>query len=225
MKYGIYHVKITSDDEYFNMVFAFSKDDHYTHYSLNFVLLYNKEYGGDIKIEFVTNQALIYNDLIDSSDIFYTWYNILWKLKREFPNNKIIKKLASSAWGEIQNKKNIWKTEEAIIDEKLDIGFGYDNNYHIEEIRVKPEGDIYRLLNLKTNIYEFQLRLKAFLTDFGRIKIAKIALGNIDNVVRIQTDSITFDKPIVLSINNFVIDEKKCGKHEIKNRKIMTKIE
>ena len=224
-KYGIYNVKITSDDEYFNMLFAFSKDNHYTHYSLNFVLQYNKEYGGEIQMEFLSNQALIYDDLIDSSDIFYTWYNVLWKLKKEFPSNKIIKKLASSCWGEIQNKKNIWKTEDDIIYEKLDIGFGYDNNFHIEEIRTKPSGDEYRLVNLKTNIYEFQFRLKAFLTDFGRVKIAKIALQNIDNVVRIQTDSITFDKPIKLNINNFAIDEKKCGKFEILNRKIMNKIE
>jgi hypothetical protein len=207
------------------MVFAFSKDDHYTHYSLNFVLLYNKEYGGDIKIEFVSNQALIYDDLIDSSDIFYNWYNVLWKLKKEFPTNKIIKKLASSAWGELQNKKTIWKTEDDIIYEKLDISFDYDSEYHIEEIRVKPEGDIYRLINLKKDIYEYQFRLKAFLTDFGRVKIAKIALQNIDNVVRIQTDSITFDKPIILTINNFAIDEKKTGKFEIKNRKIMVPIE
>jgi len=224
-KYGIYNVKITSDDEYFNMVFAFSKDDHYTHYSLNFVLMYNKEYVGDIKMEILSNQALIYDDLIDSSDIFYSWYNTLWKLKKELPNNKIIKKLGSSCWGELQNKKNIWKTEEQIIDEKLDIGFGFDNNYHIEEIRAKPSGDEYRLVNLKNNIYEYQFRLKAFLTDFGRVKIAKIALGNIDNVVRIQTDSITFDQPIKLTINNFAIDEKKCGKHEIVNRKIMHNIE
>ena len=100
-----------------------------------------------------------------------------------------------------------------------------DDDYHIEEIRVKSTGDEYRLVNLKTNIYEYQFRLKAFLTDFGRVKIAKIALQNIDNVVRIQTDSITFDQPIILTINNFAIDEKKCGKHKIKNRKIMNKIE
>ncbi len=51
-----------------------------------------------------------------------------------------------------------------------------------------------------------------------------IAYQNIDNVVRIQTDSITFDKPIVLTINNFAIDTKKCGEFHIKNRKIMTPI-
>ena len=207
------------------MVFAFSKDNHYTHYSLNFVLLYNKEYGGNIEMEILSNQALIYDDLIDSSDIFYSWYNVLWKLKKEFPSNKIIKKLASSAWGEISNKKNIWKTEDDIISEKLDIGFGYDTDYHIQEIRAKPTGDEYRLINLKTNIYEYQFRLKSFLTDFGRVKIAKIALQNIDNVVRIQTDSITFDQPIVLTINNFAIDDKKTWKFEIKNRKIMVAVE
>ena len=51
-----------------------------------------------------------------------------------------------------------------------------------------------------------------------------IVLQNIDKVVRIQTDSITFYKPIVLTINNFAIDEKKTGKFEIKNRNIMTPI-
>ena len=81
------------------------------------------------------------------------------------------------------------------------------------------------MVNLKSNIYEYQFRLKSFFTDFGRVKIALIALQNIDHVVRIQTDSITFDQPIVLIINNFAIDTNKCGKHEIKNRKIMNKIE
>ncbi len=56
-------------------------------------------------MEFLSDQALIYDDLIDSSDVFYSWYNVLWKLKREFPSNKIIKKLASSCWGELQNRK------------------------------------------------------------------------------------------------------------------------
>ena len=60
-----------------------------------------------------------------------------------------------------KSKKGL-NTEEEIIDEKLDIGFEYDNDYHFEEIRTKPSGDIYRLINLKKDIYEFQFRLKAF---------------------------------------------------------------
>jgi hypothetical protein len=48
-------------------------------------------------------------------------------LKKNFHLIRLFKKLASSAWGEIQNKKSIWKTEDDIIHEKLDIGFGFEN--------------------------------------------------------------------------------------------------
>ena len=105
------------------MIFAFSKDNHYSHYSVNFVLYYNKYSGGTIEIEYMSNQALMYNDLIDGYDVFCTLYTILWRLKKELPNNKLIKKFGSFAWGELQSKINIWKTEEEIIDERLDISF------------------------------------------------------------------------------------------------------
>jgi len=39
--YGIYNVMVESNDRNFNKVFAFSKDNHYTHFSLNFVKYYN----------------------------------------------------------------------------------------------------------------------------------------------------------------------------------------
>jgi hypothetical protein len=45
--------------------------------------------------------------------------------------------------------KNIWNTEEEIIGQGLNIGFGYVSNYLNEEIRTIPERDIYRLVNLK----------------------------------------------------------------------------
>jgi hypothetical protein len=92
---------------------------------------------------------------------------------KQFPNNKIIKKLFSSAWGEISKKKNIWKTEDDIINEKLDIGFGFENNYHIQETRATSTGDEYRLINLKTNIYEYQFRLKVFKQILAESKLQK----------------------------------------------------
>lgn len=225
-KYGIYNIKITSTDVNFNKLFSFSKDNHYTHISLNFTLEYISQTSTqNIKMEFLSNKALLYDDLISGSDIFYVWHSVLCKLKKEFPNNKLVKKLGSSCWGELQNLKNIWKTEEEIINEELDVGFGYENEYHIEEIRNKSDGDIYRLIHLQGNLYEYQFRLKAFLTDFGRVKIAKIAMDNIENVVRIQTDSITFDTNPMLSIYNFQIDDKKTGRFEVLNRKVMRRIE
>ena len=41
-KFGIQNIKIILDDENFNKVFSLSKDNHYAHYSLNFVLNYNE---------------------------------------------------------------------------------------------------------------------------------------------------------------------------------------
>ena len=102
----------------------------------------------------------------------------------------------------------------------MDISFDYDSEYHIEEIRVKSTGDEYRLVNLKTNIYEYQFRLKSFLTDFGRVKIALIALQNIDNVVRIQTDSITFDSPIVLTLITLLLILRKLVNTKLKTERL-----
>ncbi len=51
-------------------------------------------------------------------------------LKKNFQT--IFKKLASSAWGETQNKKNIWNTDDDIINEKLDNSFRFENDYLIK---------------------------------------------------------------------------------------------
>lgn len=90
---------------------------------------------------------------------------------------------------------------------------------------MKVDTDIYHLVPLKTNLYEFQLRLKAFITDFGRVKIAKIALANINDVVRIQTDSITYSTNIKPNITNFVLEADKTGLFEIFNQRIMKPID
>jgi hypothetical protein len=68
--------------------------------------------------------------------------------KKSFQITRLLKNYSRARVGELHSTKSIWKTEEAIKDEKLDIGFGY-NNFHIEEIRVKSTGDEYRLVNLK----------------------------------------------------------------------------
>ena len=40
-----------------------------------------------------------------------------------------------------------------------------------------------------------QFRLKAFITDYARVKTAKVALLDIDDVIRIQTDGIVCNIP------------------------------
>ena len=54
--------------------------------------------------------------------------------------------------------------------------------------------------------------------------MAKIALQNINDVVRIQTDSISYKKNIKPMIENFILEEDKTGKFEILNSRRMTKL-
>ena len=49
-------------------------------------------------------------------------------------------------------------------------------------------------------------------------------LNNVSKTKPTQVRSITYNEPIVLNINGFVIDDKKTGKMEILNKKIMRPI-
>jgi hypothetical protein len=227
-EYGIYNIEIISNDLNFNKVFSFSKDNHYTHFSLNFVLYYNENYKGKIELNILSYDVLSYKDcLIRSKTIFNTWYKTLYKLKKEFPKNKLIKKLGSSGWGELSAYNTIIKTDAQIETEKLNIGFDFDDEYYIHKWSVKKDNtEIYHLVDLtkKESLYKHNFRLKSFITDYGRCKMAKIALQNINDVVRIQTDSISYKRNIKPIIENFILEEDKTGEFEILNSRRMTKV-
>lgn len=224
-QFGIYNIQIVSNDKNFNKVFSFSKDNHYTHYSLNFVLGYNKKHNNTIQMNIISNEAMVYDDLVSSYDIFNCWYNRLVELKAEIPKNKLVKKLGSTSWGELQSYKSVIKTEQQIINENLNISFDFTSDYYIKKITQKPNEDIYHLVPTQKGIYEYNLRMKAFITDYGRVKIATIALKNIDDVIRIQTDSITYSKNIKHNLRNFVLEADKTGEFEIFNMRIMKPLE
>ena len=215
-KFGIYNIKITSSDANFQKVFSFSKHSHYTHYSLNFVLAYNSKSGNTVAMELLSKEALLYSEesLVSGFKIFNCWYNRLLELKTEFPKNLLVKKLSSTCWGELQQHQMISKTEEEVIKEKLSISFDdYSKDYIIDDIIVKDSGDVYKLIPTK-NLYKYNLRMKAFITDYARVFMANIALSDIDDVIRIQTDGIVYSQPKKFKNQNFVPELDKTGTFE-----------
>ena len=81
--YGIYNIRIESNDEKFNKVFTFSRDNYYTHFSLNFVYYYNKKLGGNINLTLLSNTCLKYKHqkfMIQSSKVFSFWYTTFKKV-------------------------------------------------------------------------------------------------------------------------------------------------
>jgi hypothetical protein len=213
--YGIYNIEVKSNDENFNKIFAFSKNNYYTHYSLNFVKYYNKEYNDSIELTLLSNKYLSYkkSSLIKSSKVFNYWYTTLKKFRNELPKNKLLKRMASSAWGELQSKNLITKTEKEI--ESIDYGKKLNidqNQFYLKDYYIKNNGEeLYYLIDLSKPIYKYQLRLKSFLTSYTRNMMALIALKNIDNVVRIQIDSITYDIQIKINEMEFIKEEEKSG--------------
>ena len=134
---GYYRVKIECENDDFKKLFSFSKNQTYTDRSLYQALKYQKQY--DIKIEL--NQDLLYNaylyndnDLDKGSDIFIKWFDIVKDLKQKFPDNQIIKFIASSTHGQIEAKYIIYKTQQEVNDEKLDIGVMPHNRYFVDDI-------------------------------------------------------------------------------------------
>ncbi len=208
LDYGIYRVKITSDDNDFKKIFNFSKDHYYTHYCLQFVAQNKNKFN--VEMELIIDDdynSIIWKpeQLVNSYEIFGNWYNNLSKLKTKYPKNKLVKKLTSSLWGYIT------KFERYFFDE--------DDFYELDVSRMnKPDKTEYKLIQYKTykdetkqkgirDVYEvFKIekpyktnlaRLKPFLTSYARTYIGRVIINEniISDVIRTQTDNITLSKP------------------------------
>jgi len=205
---GHYYCKITSTNPNFQKIFAFSPKNCYTHYCLTKALQYQKQFN--VKIEMLTDRdknAYIYNkkDLITGNQLFYNHYTTLKKIKQIYPKNKLVKHLLSSLHGQLTafNKKCVnvneidkcdmteWETQDLIMNEDLQ---GYYSLRH------------------QTQLYKYNIRIKSFLTAYGRSKIGDVALRDIDHVIAIQTDGIVFNSSQDLSnIPNLRPDNKTTG--------------
>ena len=194
LQLGFYRVNIISDHKDVKKIFSFSKQSVYTNTSLDYARSHQEEF--DFSIELIQDgepNAYLYSDYIKGSDIFGKWFYILFKLKKMFPKNKLIKHLLSSNWGTLQ-KKNIKRyTAEEIKEKDLKISRRYTARYQIINHNSINDQDYYELQDLE-NLYVHNIRLKSFLTSLGRTRIADVALTDINNVIRIQTDGIVFNK-------------------------------
>ena len=78
------------------------------------------------------------------------------------------------------------------------------------------ENKEYYKLQCMSQPYKHNFRLKSFLTAYGRVKIADVALENIDGTIRIHTDGIVFNKNMKLDFPALIREEKSSGKIEWK---------
>ena len=227
---GFYRVNIHTDDENFNKIFMYSKDNVYTHYSLKFALKYQKQFN--IRIELIVDgdiNAYVYlstkNKYHDTQCMPFKfvcskWSSELNKLRDQCSkSNGILKMLSSSVWGHLSRKRAIIRKESDIEKEGLSdkIGFSDDLEYKIVKQSFPDDnGEVFYKLVKTDKIYYYPFRLKPFITSYGRCIIGETAIKmGLENVIKIHTDGICLTKPCdtytELS-NNLVPEEKSTGK-------------
>jgi hypothetical protein len=211
IKFGIYHVKINSDKEEFKKIFSTCKTNVYTSTSLQFAMKHKKKYK--INIELINDykpNCLLYDEYTKGHHIFKKWFDSLCSIRKLYPKNILIKHLLSSLWGSLTRANIITKTIEEIEKEKLKVGIN-SGDYIIKDYICYDERSYYKLLDTK-NPYKFNIRLKPFLASQCRNITADVVLTNIDKVIRVQTDNITFsEEQGKLNIEHLKPEEKTTG--------------
>ena len=214
LEFGIYRIKIVSEDSNFLKIFNFSKENTYTSDMIKFCMQLKEHF--DIKIELVQDgkpNFLYFEKTIDGKTVFGKWFESLYNLRKKYPKNILIKHLMSSLWSSISRVEKITKTEQQIIDEKISIDYNEesDADYIIFDFIQKMNSECYFLIN-RNNIYKYNFRIKSFLTSFGRIKMAKVALMNLKSLIRIQTDNLVLSIPnLKKPIDNLIVEQKTTG--------------
>lgn len=212
---GFYYVKISCDDEDFKKIFMFSKDNVYTSHSLKFAIKYKEKFNINIELIEQKNNAYVYDrkkHCIQSKILFKDWSDRINELKKQIPNNGLLKMLSSSLWGHLSRKKKMYLTEQETDDLKAD----WSNNcrYKILSYEIKQNGeDFFKVIDTENPYYHNFARLKPFITSYGRVKIAEMALKiGLDKIVRICCDSICTLEKIDFKDDFFIPEEKTTGR-------------
>lgn len=220
LQFGFYRINIICENPNFKKVFSFSKSNVYTHYSVKFLYELNKKHSFNIDFQLIQDNspnAYLYDNenIIYSKDIFNNWFRCIINLKKKYPKNILVKFISSSLWGYLSTKKTLCIEEDEINN--YNCSFDNDADYKIIDIVTNEDGsEYYKLLDIN-NPYQYNIRLKPFITSYGRNKTARVALRMIENVIRIHTDGVCFNKQADFKCENLLPEDKTTGNILFKN--------
>jgi hypothetical protein len=187
--FGIYRCVITTDKKE-QSLFKFNVDNYYTHYDITNAM----QLGFDVKlIQDGQANALLYDSQsrIQGSRAFGEAIKYLYELKQKV---KYTKNIMSATWGFMMEKT----TKKFVVSDETDIEI--PDTYTIETI--SKYNDCMKIKAMKDEqVYKSNwARIGAFLTAYCRYSLRKVVSDNninIENIIRIHTDSITMiNEPI-----------------------------
>jgi hypothetical protein len=196
---GYYHIIISSDDENFNKVFNYCKNNVYTDISIYQAFMYQRDHNMKINFELVQDgkpNCYLYDKTICCYTLFQKWYDVVKKLKDELPHNKLVKHLSSALWGYLCKYNRRYMTVDEIVKEDLAISWNTSNT-NVDYYKTDEDSKgVWELIDAKQPFTHMAIaRLKPFLLSKARMMTGNIMLSDIENVIRIHTDNVTFSKP------------------------------
>lgn len=224
IKYGVYRVRIISNDPRAKFLIGFSKKNYYDHYTLKKLNFFKNKVGISISWNLITDgkpNALIYDDntLIDSERIFGYYQFILNEASELYPKNPLIKFMLNKMYGLqlIKNapiKRKLSSINKLSEEEKSKIIPILSKSYKNE----KGE-KIYQTVSKDRIFLYTTARMGYFLPATCRAKMSGLISPIINDVVRIYIDGfITKTNNDGLTTKFICKDKKYHLKHvEIKN--------
>jgi hypothetical protein len=138
------------------------------------------------------------------------WHEKVSALKKQYKSNGLIKFIASGTWGAIQQRNMHLYTYEEIQKKKLDVGISSDNAYNIIGMKTIKDVEYYKLVDTH-KAYKYNLRLKPWVTAQARNDLGSLARKHLKEIIRIQTDSISFDKALDINDDGYALEGKTTG--------------
>jgi hypothetical protein len=201
LEYGIYRVKVITNNKDFKKVFSMSYKYTYTSISLLFALEVKDRF--DLTFEMIQDgkpNAYVYDkECLVKSSVIFSNYKHLYKIKCKFPKNKLVKHLSSALWGHVNSFNTIRMTLDEMNEKNINRGMSSKCDYVIKNHIIYENNEYYELIDMKRP-YNFNIRLKPFITSYARNQTARVALLDLDSVIRIHTDGVAFNKDMTAII-------------------------
>ena len=193
---GIYKAEVEKNGSSKERLFHFNEKNYYTHTDLEIA----HKLGFQVKIiENGEMNCIKYpsHTTQQFSGIFGQFVQLLFNLKKEYPNVTYIKRILNILWGAL-SEFNISRTYTLTEDNEVTL------KEHEQISRIRRFNDGYKIECRDDNkLYKSGFaRIAPFLTSLGRKKIAELALQHvkhIKNIYRIHTDSIVTSEELNLT--------------------------
>jgi hypothetical protein len=204
LKFGIYRVKVICENKQFWNIFKFNDKHHYNYTTLKTLYLAKDKYDITFKLLEVDSSYnynfVHYEQTVELKVLFKQWFKVCDELLLKcHSKNKLLKTYVAQAWSTLAKYKKVYVHEDdvhtynwghlnTIFKEKKYEYYAYEHKDNVYEL-VKAD-DAFKYGGLG--------RIKAFITEFSRNYMFKLINDNNLQkwVVRIQTDSIAFCKPV-----------------------------